>query len=96
MITTETFKAKDTGLSSFLEFLVEAFASKKYVFLNSTRIIDQGDLRFLYNLCCKITKSFEGACKSFGLNNEYEAWEHFIVHVLKNYQWRPEKTKFLP
>lgn len=86
VVTTELFKANNTTLKSFLEFLIEAFANKKYVFLNSCRMVNQGDLKSLYYICCKITKSFEGACKTFGFNNEYGEWEQFIVNVLKNYE----------
>ena len=69
VITTELFKSKNKHLNNFLDFLIESFANKKYVFLNSTRIINQGDLKFLYSVCCKITKSFEGASKLFGIHH---------------------------
>jgi hypothetical protein len=96
LITTEIFKIKNTSLNTFLEFLIEAFTNKKYVFLNSTRMANQGDIRSIYNICCKITKSFEGACKAFGFNHEYEEWGDFVVGVLQNYVPKPEKTAHIP
>ena len=51
--------AKVIGLPvKFLEFLIEAFTNRKYVYLNSTRMVNQGDIRSLYNISCKVTKSF--------------------------------------
>lgn len=46
---------------------------------------NQGDTRSLYNICCKITISFEKACKRFGISNEYEEWGSFVVNVLQDY-----------
>mgnify|MGYP000725329337 CR=1 FL=1 len=58
IITKEYFRVGGTKLAKFLEFLIEAFTNRKYVYLNSTRMVNQGDIRSLYNICCKITKSF--------------------------------------
>jgi hypothetical protein len=71
---------------------MEAFTNKKYVFLNSTRMANQGDIQSLYNICRKITISFEKASISFGLNNEYEQWRSFVVNVLQNYESTIERT----
>lgn len=79
-------------MDKFLEFLIENFTNKKYVFLNSTRMANQGDTRSLYNICCKITISFEKACKRFGISNEYEEWGSFIVNVLQNYDTANERA----
>lgn len=69
IITTEFFKTKNNSLNNFLDFLMEFFTNKKYVFLNSTRMANQGDIQSLYTISRKITISFEKASISFGLNN---------------------------
>jgi hypothetical protein len=59
---------------------------------------NQGDTRSLYNICCKVTLSFEKACKSFGINNSYEEWGSFVVNVLQNYLPMNDRTNsaYLP
>lgn len=59
---------------------------------------NQGDIRSLYNICCKVTLSFEKACKSFGISNDYEEWSSFVVNVLQKYLPTTERTSsaFLP
>jgi len=65
---------------------MEAFTNKKYVFLNSTRMTNQGDIQSLYNICRKIAISFEKASLSFGLSNQYEEWRSFVLSVLQGYE----------
>ncbi len=38
----------------FLEFLIEAFTNKQYVFLNSFRFTNQGNIHSLYNISKKV------------------------------------------
>lgn len=59
MVTTEFFKARSSAIRKFLSFLVQAFSNKKYMFLNSAKMINQGDIHFLYFASRKITAELD-------------------------------------
>lgn len=54
-IGPECFKSKNLSIQKLLKFLVETFSNKKYIFLNSTKMINQGDIHSLYYISRKIT-----------------------------------------
>lgn len=75
-----------------MEFLIEAFSNRKYVFLNSTRMTTQGDIYSLYFISRKVTNELEKVAAYCNLTNDYAAWRHFIVNSLQIYEAKSEKV----
>lgn len=51
----EVFRGKASAAQRLLKFLVETFSNKKYMFLNSTKMINQGDIHSLLFIARKVT-----------------------------------------
>lgn len=79
MATPEYFRKKETFIGEFLEFLMEYFVSKKYIFLTSTRMCSQGDTKVVYHICKRIAIVLE----KIGGNMQYPTWNSFLINKLK-------------
>jgi hypothetical protein len=55
IVNPDLFKTKSICIQRFLRFLVETFSNKKYMFLNSAKMINQGDINTLYLISRKMT-----------------------------------------
>lgn len=91
VINTEFFKTKGNNIHKFLEFLIEAFSNRKYVFLNSTRMTSQGDIHSIYFISRKVSSELEKASVFLNITNEYDTWRNFIINSLQLYENRSER-----
>ena len=91
MINTEFFKTRSSSIRRFLSFLVQAFSNKKYMFLNSTKMINQGDIHFLYFVSRKITAELDRIPAIVDSTNEYDFWKLFVLNVLQKYEDAAER-----
>jgi hypothetical protein len=86
MINTEFFKTRGASIRKFLFFLVQAFSNKKYMFLNSAKMINQGDIHSLYFIARKITVELDRMPVIVDATNDFDFWKDFVLKVLQKYE----------
>lgn len=91
MINTEFFKSRSSSFRRFLSFLVKAFSNKKFMFLNSAKMINQGDIHSLYCLARKVTLELDRMPAIVDSTNEFDFWKDFVLKVLQKYEHFSER-----
>jgi hypothetical protein len=56
------------------------------MFLNSAKMINQGDIHSLYFISRKITVELDRTPGFVDISNEYDFWKQFVLNVLQKYE----------
>jgi hypothetical protein len=61
------------------------------MFLNSTKMINQGDIHSLYFISRKVTVELDRTPGLVDISNEYDFWKQFVLNVLQKYENNNER-----
>jgi hypothetical protein len=62
------------------------------MFLNSTKMINQGDIHSLYFISRKVTVELDRTPGLVDISNEYDFWKQFVLNVLQKYENNNERV----
>lgn len=62
------------------------------MFLNSTKMINQGDIHSLYFISRKVTVELDRTPGLVDISNEYDFWKQFVLNVLQKYENNHERV----